>query len=122
MSWAWTANKHEWKIIPGSLALEPEVVRRSFEGWLELKFRREWPKRTNTVMDLEISKEQHVWAAQRRAAGGRNHFLIRVEQDTFLLRTLIDYPTTRENIVRNALYFGQRGNVLWEEVARAMEL
>lgn len=55
------------------------------EGWIELKFIAEWPKRANTIVRVpHFTPQQRSWLLRRSKAGGRVFMLMRVESDWLL--------------------------------------
>ena len=56
------------------------------EGWVELKWLREWPKREDTIVRLEhYTKVQRVWAFRRRRMGGQAWMLIQCGREWILM-------------------------------------
>lgn len=59
------------------------------EGWLELKYVPNWPRRWDTPVRVPSFKPmQRVWIARRSELGGRVHVLLRVENEWLLLPPL----------------------------------
>lgn len=49
------------------------------EGWVELKWARDWPARDGTVVRLDhFTPQQRSWLLRRSARGGRVHVLLKV--------------------------------------------
>ncbi len=56
------------------------------EGWLELKWLNEWPKRAETVVKLpKFTPQQRIFLINRCRAGGSARFLLRVGKEWILL-------------------------------------
>lgn len=54
-------------------------------GWIELKWLPEWPKRDSTIVKIEhYTKEQRFWLLQRGRTGGRCWLLLRVDREHLL--------------------------------------
>ena len=55
------------------------------EGWIELKWRAEWPKRTTTVVRLpHFTPQQKLHLGRRWLKGGNAYLLLQVAQDWLL--------------------------------------
>lgn len=56
------------------------------EGWVELKWLREWPSKAETPVRLDhYTVQQKVWAYLRRRAGGQCWFLLQCGREWLLL-------------------------------------
>lgn len=56
------------------------------EGWLELKWLAEWPKRPETIVKFpKFRPAQRVFLLNRSRLGGRAHLLLRVGKEWLLL-------------------------------------
>lgn len=56
------------------------------EGWLELKWARNWPKRVDSPLVLDHwTPEQRIFFIERVNAGGKIHLLLQVQTQWFLL-------------------------------------
>ncbi len=56
------------------------------EGWIELKWLREWPTRGDTVVQFEhFTPQQRVFHIRRRMAGGASWVLIQCRREWLLL-------------------------------------
>lgn len=54
-------------------------TRLTAEGWIELKWVRDWPKRAETAVPLHhFTPQQRAWLLRRHARGGRVHVLLKV--------------------------------------------
>lgn len=53
-------------------------------GWIELKYIKEWPKRPATKVKLPLRPEQKHWIRNRGAISGNVWVLCRVQNDFFL--------------------------------------
>jgi hypothetical protein len=57
------------------------------EGWVELKWLREWPAREGTVVEVDhFTPQQRVWHIRRARAGGNNWLLLQVRDEWLLFR------------------------------------
>ena len=55
------------------------------EGWLELKYLPEWPKRDRTIVTIETwTPKQVIWHMKRSLAGGKTFLLVQVGGDYLL--------------------------------------
>lgn len=65
----------------------PDVVfsMPNINGFLELKYIKEWPKRPDTKVKLPLRPEQKLWISTRGKMGGNVWVLCRIEDDFFLL-------------------------------------
>lgn len=55
------------------------------EGWLELKWLREWPARPHTVVSIEhFTGQQRVWHTRRARVGGSSYLLLEVRCEWLL--------------------------------------
>lgn len=54
-------------------------------GWIELKYIAEWPKRPTTKVKLPLRPEQKLWIQTRGALSGNIWVFIRIQDDFFLL-------------------------------------
>ncbi len=49
------------------------------EGWVELKWRRDWPARADTVVEFDhFTNRQRIWIIERAKANGRVFVLVQV--------------------------------------------
>lgn len=54
-------------------------------GWCELKWLRAWPKRADTVVEVEhFTAQQRVWLRQHRRAGGLAFVLLQCKREWLL--------------------------------------
>lgn len=84
------------------------------EGWIELKWLRAWPKRPETIVQIEhFTKQQRVWHFQRRRAGGQSWFLLQVRREWLLidgaLAALIVNKATRQELIGNTTVYWSSG-------------
>jgi len=57
------------------------------EGWIELKWLRQWPVRETTIVRLEhYTAQQRVWAMKRSRAGGNVWLLLEVKHEWLLFK------------------------------------
>ena len=55
------------------------------DGWLELKWARDWPKRDSTPLRMpHFTIQQRRWLARRQRAGGRAFVLLKVAREWLL--------------------------------------
>ena len=54
-------------------------------GWIELKYIKEWPKRPTTKVKLPLRPEQKHWIKNRGQLSGNVWVLVRISDDFFLL-------------------------------------
>lgn len=55
------------------------------EGWIELKWRRTWPKRPETIVTIDhFTLEQRRWLNKRFMAGGNAWLLLQVQREWLL--------------------------------------
>jgi len=55
------------------------------DGWIELKWRRDWPKRPETpVLISHFTDTQRRWLTQRRKSGGRAFLLLQIKDKWML--------------------------------------
>jgi hypothetical protein len=84
------------------------------EGWIELKWLREWPKGADTPVRFEhYSPQQRIWAIKRRKAGGQVWFLLQCKREWILLDAAIAAMrvnlTTREELIEIASWYSSNG-------------
>lgn len=71
----------DWQRIEDSLSKGVPDVNyciAGVEGWIELKYIEEWPKRDKTPVRFRWTKEQRIWAGRRLRAGGVVWVLLKV--------------------------------------------
>jgi len=56
-----------------------------YEGWIELKWEKHWPKRGGPLRVPHYTTQQKVWARRRCHRGGACHLLLQVGRDWILL-------------------------------------
>lgn len=55
------------------------------EGWIELKWRRTWPARSDTVVEFDhFTPRQRAWLTERAHNGGRVWVLVQIARDWLL--------------------------------------
>jgi len=57
----------------------------NINGFMELKFIKEWPKRPETKVKLPLRPEQKLWVETRGKRGGNVWVFCRIENSMFLL-------------------------------------
>jgi hypothetical protein len=61
------------------------------EGWLELKFKKAWPKRETTALKFpHFTEQQRVWLKRRSRKGGTAYLLVLVGREWFLFHPNAD--------------------------------
>jgi hypothetical protein len=85
-----------WQIVKKAIIkLDPQRVENAcgmgmpdvnyIDGWIELKWVRDVPKRKTTPLRIEhYTPEQRVWALRRIAAGGKVFLLLKAKDEWFL--------------------------------------
>jgi len=74
-------------------------------GFIELKFIKDWPKREDTPLVLPLRPEQKLWIETRGSIAGNVWVLCRVENDFFLFNDKQALEASRGRIQR--WWFGQ---------------
>ncbi len=83
-------------------------------GWIECKWRRSWPVRATTVVEVDhYTIQQKRWAIERRKAGGSVWLLLQVRQEWLLFEgiaaTLLIDKGTREQLYAGAKHYWPKG-------------
>jgi hypothetical protein len=68
-----------------SFGIDSSQRRQGVNGWIELKYIKEWPKRLSTKVKLPLRPEQRLWIRQRGRVAGDVWVLCRIEDNFFLL-------------------------------------
>lgn len=55
------------------------------EGWCELKFVREWPRRGGPLKIRHFTPQQRVWLLRRSHCGGRAFLVLKVATEWYVL-------------------------------------
>lgn len=77
-------------------------------GWVELKYLRNWPKRSTTKVRLDhYTPQQRAWAIKRSAFQGKVYFLLRVCESEWILyegsrAAMLVGTLTRDELVKKA--------------------
>lgn len=81
------------------------------EGWIELKFKEEWPKRPSTPLRVpHFTAQQRVWLVRRVLSGGKAFVLLKVGRSEWLLfrgdvAAKVLGHSTREELIAFSLAF-----------------
>lgn len=60
------------------------------EGWIELKWLRDWPAKAETTVTFRhFTPQQRVWHMRRRTVGGRTWVLIQCKREWILLDGMV---------------------------------
>lgn len=73
------------------------------DGWLELKWLRNWPKRPESVVQLEhYTPQQKLWIRRRTIAGGRCFLVLQCKREWLIFK----HPVTMDvgKLTRQQLY------------------
>ena len=63
------------------------------DGWIELKWLRNWPSRATTVAKLDhYTPQQKLWIRKRHKKGGKVFVMLQCKREWFLFK----YPVTNE--------------------------
>lgn len=97
-----------------------------YEGWIEVKFKREIPKRPTTALFGKCLKpSQHIWFRRRYMAGHRRIFIYgRADDRLFLLPGYMHYEfevMTLSEIEELCVWQGKVRKADWEELAQTLE-
>lgn len=84
------------------------------EGWMELKWLRQWPKGADTPVRFDhYSPQQRIWAIKRRKVGGQAWFLLQCRREWILLDAAVAAMrvnlTTREELIELASWYSSNG-------------
>lgn len=77
-----------WHAIPVENPAKPGTADINYtDGWIEMKYLRAWPKRSDTVVRVDTyTPQQRNFARQRASAGGKVWFMLVVGNEWLLLR------------------------------------
>lgn len=90
------------------------------EGWLELKWVRDWPVNGGIVTIDHFTPQQRVWLLRRQLAGGNVFLLLQVAQRTWML---FDGATAAEYVGRaNRETLENVATKIWKEGLKDHEL
>jgi hypothetical protein len=79
------------------------------EGWIELKFIRDLPKRAATIVRIDhFTPQQRVWLLERSLAGGKVFLLLKLASSWMIFEGrvasefvgLVDYATLKEKAIQ----------------------
>jgi hypothetical protein len=76
-------------------------------GFVEFKYKEDWPIRASTTTDLGLSKEQIVELKKIWKRGGRSYLLARINNDFLLVRGEDVGKHTRQHWEHIAVYRGR---------------
>lgn len=78
-------------------------------GWVELKYRKEWPKRASSIVTFpKFTPKQRVWLVKRSLSGGKCFLFMQIKfmyilyEGGYAAQNL--GKMTRDEILKNALY------------------
>ena len=94
-------------IFPGT----PDV--NYVQGWIELKWLRNWPKRaTSPVVLKEYSQEQRLWIRRRTMAGGKCFLLVQCKREWLLFTHPVTWDMdtyTKAQMIEKAVKYWDKG-------------
>lgn len=100
---------------------------RKYEGWIELKWIKEFPKRASTVVKIpHFTDDQRNWIIQRIGNGGSVWVFLRVEREFFLFDGFTASRHVGIDLVRKGLrdeaygYWSPR--VDWDEFMKELSV
>jgi hypothetical protein len=104
----WDAISVENRVHPGT----PDV--NHVHGWVELKWRRSWPTKPETVVEIDhFTTEQKVWLKRRWRRGGTVYLLLQVRREWLLFTAPMAAQfvgcSTRAELIENALEYTDQG-------------
>jgi hypothetical protein len=76
-------------LIQSKLFDEMNLITSHLEGWIELKWEKEWPAKGGPLRVPHYTQQQKVWARRRRYRGGACWLLLQVGADWILLDGLV---------------------------------
>lgn len=84
------------------------------EGWIELKWLRNWPKQEETIVTLDhYTQQQRVFAVKRRMRKGQCFFLLQCKREWLLLDGAIAAKvvnfSTRQQLIENCVKYWPQG-------------
>lgn len=84
------------------------------EGWIELKWLRNWPKRADTIVQLDhYTAQQRIWALRRRKAGGQCWFLLQCGREWILMdgavAAMYAGKSTKAELIEHAVAYTDNG-------------
>ena len=102
----WNASRHEDFCSSGI----PDVSfgYKGINGWIELKYIPEFPKRKSTKIKIRhLTKNQCVWLSARGRSGDSCWILLQIEREYFLIKWLYAYHLKdgewgREDLKKNS--------------------
>jgi len=95
------------------------------EGWIELKWLRSWPVRSNTNITIEhYSKEQRLWHRKRGFRKGNCWLLLQCRLEYLLFYADVAAQNigkcTREQLIDLTVKYWSKG-MKWDELIRFLE-
>ena len=84
------------------------------EGWIELKWDREFPKKDDSVFKIDhFSPQQRVWLHRRHRKGGKCWLLLQVGKEWFLFDGMTAFEIVgkvcRQELVKRASWYSKNG-------------
>ncbi len=98
----------------------------STEGFIELKYLKEWPKRAATIVRLpHFTRQQRTWLHDRHMAGGKCYLCLGVKKSLFLIDGLqaamyLGKNWRKVDIYDNSLIYFDGGKVDWTKFKMAL--
>ena len=114
--------RHEDGGAPGQPDISYGILK--VNGWIECKWKKEWPARPNTAVRFNhFTPQQRLWLRQRGRTGGHCWVLIQVDKEWLLFRW--DYAVEHlGTATRDQLYLAAVGHwegaINWAELARML--
>ena len=95
-------------VYPGT----PDV--NTTEGWIELKWLRSWPKRSQTIVELNhYTIQQRLFARKRQRAGQRCWLMLQCRREWFLYDGVVAANhvgrSTRQELIDHAYHYWPDG-------------
>ena len=117
MRTAWDAQRHEDKISLGIPDVSFGICSSNFEkinGWIELKYVKEYPKRETTPVKLpHFTPFQRNWLKKRQRYGGNCWLLFGVHDDNFIFEGNqtdgVGKTYTKKHLYANCFGYYKRG-------------
>ena len=83
-------------------------------GWIECKWRRSWPSRADTIVEVDhYTPQQRNWAIARRKVGGNVWLLLQVRREWLLFEgivaTILIDKATREQLYNGCFSYWKSG-------------
>ena len=84
------------------------------EGWIELKWEREFPKKADSVFRVEhFSPQQRVWLHRRHRKGGKCWLLLQVGKEWMLFDGMTAFEIVgkvcKQELINKAVWYSKNG-------------